>query len=1021
MAGKIRIDRWIRIGLLVWLIGCNGWLDAQDQPAHYEFHHIQEKDGLSVNIINCFLQDRDGFLWVGTYDGVNRYDGNQFVQFKHKRMDSHSLLNNTVHDLCEDQQGNIWMAVEEGISRYDKKTGKFTNITTVNTRALGLCNNILCDRTGDIWFTSSRIGLFQYTIQTGQFKYFPYDSTSNPLTTSSYVSNNGLLEDPSHNGLWVADGYGLHYFDRNRRQFLNHRNNPQRLPIFTRHYVSALALDGDRLIFADNDAHQIIMYSLSNQQILKTITPISRQSNRAVFDIATIFVDRKHNLWTSSWNHLLFHIAAESGEITELEHDKSRPTSVAGAFFWSAWQHPDGSIWLGTVNGISYTNPERAFYSVYDIGSLFPPLNDERGIHCLVEDTDGSWWIGTSMRGLLHYSPQTARLDVYKLPNATAEHPYGKVLSSLSIAGDMLYLAGETNLFTFNKVNKTFSSLPLPAPIRQRKARLWNILKDGHYLWATGESTWVFRYHIPTRQWESYPTLPANTQRSYMLSYLFKDRKQGTWVDLYPGGIARFSTQQKAFIVDEHTRDKQYLNKVSSFAEDSAGNFWMSTNGYGLVRYNPRTHRYANWTESEGLAYDHSLAALPDRFGNIWVGSYNKFSVFAPQTNRFLNFSLPYSPDNLEYINHLIPLRNGHILGSLKGYLVEFSPEKLVKQPAYLPAKILISQVNVGDTIWLNHRDLAGVSLKAGESAFAVHFGTLTSASEPTFDYVYQLDGYDEDWKPAADARYAVYTRLPGGDYTFRVKAVLADGRSIPASTLAIHIDTYLYQKRWFQALLAFVVFGLVIGFLRYRAHQRDRLHDLQVQASRLERDKTEIQYQNLINHLNPHFLFNSLTSLNSLINSSPPQASDFLRKLSIIYRYILQNKDNELVTLESELSFVQNYIDLQIARFQKDLQIQVNVPENYRTQRIVPVTIQNLLENAIKHNVIEEENPLVIRIYAEGSSLFVVNNLQKKSFVATSNKQGLASLKSLYQYLSRRQIEVQETATQFVVKVPLL
>ncbi len=1011
----MRIGFWIRIGLLVWLIGWTNWLSAEDRPAQFEFRHIQEKDGLGFNFINCLLQDRDGFLWIGTFNGLNRYDGNQFAQFKNKRNDSHSLLNNTVHDLCEDRKGNIWMALDKGISRYNKKTGTFANITAVGKRTLGFCTNVLCDRRGNIWFTSHLVGLFRYTPQTGRIDYFPYQ-----VDKLSYISKNGLLEDPIRNGLWVGDGLGMRYFDIDEQRFEDHRHNPRRLPILTNHYVSALALDGDRLIFADNRNQEIIIYSLTSHQILKTITPVSRQPNRNVFEMATIFVDRHHNLWTSSWNYLMFHIAADTYQITELQHDEARPTSVASNFFWGGWQHPDGSVWLGTVNGISYTNPERAFYTTYNLGELFPALNDERGIHTFAEDSDGSWWLGTSIRGLLHYFPQTNRLEVYKLPNATPERPYGMVLSSLCLDGDTLYLGAETDLFIFNKVSKNFSRIPFPAAVKQHNARLWNLLKDGQYLWASGESKKAFRYHLPTRQWEGFPMRPSNDTGSFMLSTFVMDQQKQIWVDLYPGGLARFSPQKKCFLVDVPSSRGPFESNTTSFNKDAQGNFWISTNGNGLLRYSTYNHRFTRWTENEGLAYDHCLDALPDRLGNIWVGAYNKFSVFSPRTNRFVNFTLPYNQANLEYVNRLFLLQNGHILAAMKGYLVEFIPEKAVKQSAWLPDRVLISQIGVGDSALLNHSGLEMIKLKAGENAFAVHFNTLTSTSETTFDYFYQLEGY-EDWQAATGARYAVYTRLPGGAYTFKVKAVTSDGRQTPVNTLTIHIDTYMYQKTWFQVLLAFVGLGLVAGFLRYRANQREQLHDLQVQASRLERDKTEIQYQNLINHLNPHFLFNSLTSLNSLININPPQASVFLRKLSIIYRYILQNKDNELVTLESELNFVQNYIDLQTSRFDDALQVDINVPESYRSQRIVPVTIQNLLENAIKHNAIEEENPLRIRIYAEGGFLYVVNSLQKKSFVETSNKQGLASLKSLYHYLSRREIVVQETQIEFIVQVPLL
>ncbi len=208
---------------------------------------------------------------------------------------------------------------------------------------------------------------------------------------------------------------------------------------------------------------------------------------------------------------------------------------------------------------------------------------------------------------------------------------------------------------------------------------------------------------------------------------------------------------------------------------------------------------------------------------------------------------------------------------------------------------------------------------------------------------------------------------------------------------------------------------------MRFRANQRSKIYHLKMQSTRLEKDKTEIQYQNLINHLNPHFLFNSLTSLNSLIMTEPKMASKFLQKLSLIYRYILQNKDKDVVSLEQELGFVKHYIDLQKSRLEEGLLININIENEYLTSRIVPVTLQNLFENAIKHNTVEEDNPLIISVLVEDDYLLVKNNLQRKKFVETSHKQGLESLKNLYKYLTSKPLQIIETEEEFLVKVPLL
>jgi LytS/YehU family sensor histidine kinase len=179
--------------------------------------------------------------------------------------------------------------------------------------------------------------------------------------------------------------------------------------------------------------------------------------------------------------------------------------------------------------------------------------------------------------------------------------------------------------------------------------------------------------------------------------------------------------------------------------------------------------------------------------------------------------------------------------------------------------------------------------------------------------------------------------------------------------------------------------------------------------------------YESLKQQLNPHFLFNSLTSLSSLIESEPKAASGFLDSLSKTYRYILKTRDNETVPLIDEIKFAENYVKLQTTRFEKGFIVNMNIPEEFYHRKIVPVTLQNLIENAIKHNIIDEDSPLQVDIFIKNDYLVVQNNLQKKKFVETSNKHGLVSMESLYRYLSNQPVEINESNNFFTVKIPLL
>jgi len=233
---------------------------------------------------------------------------------------------------------------------------------------------------------------------------------------------------------------------------------------------------------------------------------------------------------------------------------------------------------------------------------------------------------------------------------------------------------------------------------------------------------------------------------------------------------------------------------------------------------------------------------------------------------------------------------------------------------------------------------------------------------------------------------------------------------------LPIKLDSLFLASTW--AIVALAVSGVnTVFFIRYFI---GRWKDSLVEAERLEKEKAQIQFENLKNQLNPHFLFNALTSLNSLITENPPLASQFLQQMSKVYRYVLQHKDKNSVSLQTELDFIRNYVFLAETRFEGALKIKFEISKEAIESAIVPVTLQILIENAMKHNI-DEDKPLRVEVFSSGDYLVVSNNLQKRKTVETSNKQGLANLESLYGFMTDRPVIVESSDNRFTVKVPLL
>jgi two-component system LytT family sensor kinase len=220
--------------------------------------------------------------------------------------------------------------------------------------------------------------------------------------------------------------------------------------------------------------------------------------------------------------------------------------------------------------------------------------------------------------------------------------------------------------------------------------------------------------------------------------------------------------------------------------------------------------------------------------------------------------------------------------------------------------------------------------------------------------------------------------------------------------------------------LLAFTLSTLIsLGFIAN--HFFKLWKENAIYAANLEKEKSQVQFDNLRNQLNPHFLFNSLTSLDSLIQENPILARQFLQQLSKVFRYVLQSKEKGVVSLKTELDFIKHYVQLLQTRFGEALQVNFMIEKEDLEKQIAPVTLQILIENAIKHNIISQSKPLIINILTNGKSLSLSNNLQRKKQVETSNGQGLKNLETLYHFLSHEALEIIEKNDSFIVKVPLI
>lgn len=242
------------------------------------------------------------------------------------------------------------------------------------------------------------------------------------------------------------------------------------------------------------------------------------------------------------------------------------------------------------------------------------------------------------------------------------------------------------------------------------------------------------------------------------------------------------------------------------------------------------------------------------------------------------------------------------------------------------------------------------------------------------------------------------------------------------------HLPPFVNRQFIAITMMLFIVLVFLFNFSFYASHffrnWQDSVEEkaaLEIQAAELEREKFNLQYHQLKNQVNPHYLFNTLTSLDGLIHTNPELASEFVRHMSKVYRYVLQHKENEVVNLDEELEFISHYIELLHIRYGAGLNILLNISPQAKERGIVMVTLQMLIDNAIKHNIVQEGTPLNIIIRDDGDYLVIGNNKQLRKQIETSNKQGLKQLQQLYSYLSAEPVVIEDNHEHFTIKIPLL
>jgi ligand-binding sensor domain-containing protein len=1007
---------WWKIAGLLFFIQSTIFSLVQSQTTSFNFRRLTNTEGLSDGVVHAFVQDKYGFIWIGTNYGLNRFDGINIKTWYSNPRDRGSLADNYIQSLYCDSKANLWVGTIHGLSRYDYSANKFINYA--GPKAI-VINDIKEDNNGQIWLAAGD-GLWIV------------DEQKLSVQEPSFNNDSGLQKKfrcsiaqivTSLSGDWyLATNQGIKIFNPLTNAYSEIRNDTSNKFSISSDIIYSIALDSSGYLWAACITPKPILnkIDLQNRTVKLYDYFISHKAKWTNNVIRNVMADKTGRVWvTSSYSGLSLY-NENKDDFTDYRNDPFIPNSLLSNQNVSIYQGRDGVIWLGAPGyGVSYFNPEKNFfYTVYPFLEINSSGTDT-WCRAACEDTEGNRWLATG-KGVAKYNSNWQLLKTF-----TNDNEKKPVVHSNSVRSLLFDDEGDLWIGTAKGLNRYHPSTGAMDFFNKKHgiplSFFWMMAKDKNGGTWMGSAHGLFRYIRTENRFDDLKKDSVLSKYAYHnIQALYADKKNRLWIGILDVGLVIYDVEQKKqkllTIKDSLISDTRF----SSFAEDRDGLIWIGSEN-GLVAYDPVKNCSRFFTNEDGLPSNRTNNIMVDSLNRLWIGTSNGLCMLNRNRDNFKRFTVN---DGLltNQFNEQSAYRTkdgSFIYPTYKGFLV-FRPEDYKESNSTIP--LYVTSFKISDKeIAPNTEDIQDIHLRHNENFFSIELAGLNYMNPYQCRYAYQLEPFDKNW--IYTRKHEInYTNVPAGNYTFRYKVITDNPDwNVPEKTIRIAIREIFYKTWWFRSIVLLIIGVGLMAFIRYRLGNRERILVLQNKAQMLEKEKTLVMYENLKQHLNPHFLFNSLTSLSSLIRIDQQEAGNFLDRMSKIYRYILKNRDNETVPLAEELKFVDLYIELQKTRFEKGLQVNLNIDEEYHYQKIAPVTLQNLVENAIKHNIADEDSPLVIDLFIENDYLVVRNNLQKKNFVETSNKQGLTNMKSLYRYLSGKPMIITEDENYFTVKIPLI
>ncbi|MBN2484798.1 MAG: PAS domain-containing protein [Bacteroidales bacterium] len=828
-----------------------------------KFDHITVDNGLSQNTVELFFQDSKGFIWIGTRDGINKFDGINFEVFRNDRNDTNSLASNWITAIGEDRNGNIWIG-SDGLNVFSPETNKLKRfrVETNNPDGFkgGKVNKFWFDKDNTVWIATNA-GLAHYFPDEDKFFTYRHDN-NNPNSIPANIVFDIFVSEDDRMFIALDTQDAIFEFDRKTGKFTR---IDYKQKYFGNNYRKKISGDNDGNLYIGSENGGIHIYNLRTKTVKlldNVLNNINVQTHILKFSDSEIWIGTDGggiNVYNPLDNSVQF-----------LVSDTKNPYSLHGDAVFNMFRDKDGNIWVGHYGtGISLYRKNKEKFVSYSHNPFDDTSLGKGVVAAVFEDSEGRIWIGNDGGGLNLFNPFTGTFRHFRYEPGNAQSLSTDVIVAIQELPDKNLLLGTYSggLMVFDplteKVIKVYNSENgLSAP------HTWYILPDskGNY-WLAMLGTGIDVFNPRNNSFTFYPALGANPRVcSNVIMNITEDHKGRIWLGSENVGICILDQENDTVIryrFNAENPNSLSNNNVKSiiFIDNYA---WIATNGGGLNRLDLKTDSFKIYTTSEGFSSDALMGMLTDREGNLWISSTKGLMKFNPKTEKVVVFDKSQGLQGNEFkYNAQWKLSDGRMIFGGAGGITIFNPDSIKPSPVvpsvvFTGFRILNSPVQVGVKGSPLKKCLDAtkyLKLKHKHSVFTFEFASLDYTTPEKNQYKYKLDGFDKDWVYAGNKNFATYTNIDPGVYYFRLMGSNSDGEWNPNErVIKIRVRPPWYRTKIFLFLVICGIVYLVWQYIKLREKQsrQDKIvlqekidegrKQLQQKIDEIENQKEEIR-----------------------------------------------------------------------------------------------------------------------------------------------------------------------------------